>query len=75
MGEVVMTQKITDQELLDLVRGDSVWNRARQKFSGWSGKIDQVSQQRRALSPLDMRRMEFEAVSEIAAVLGVKLEA
>jgi hypothetical protein len=61
-----MTRR-TDDEVMSLLRGTSSLNEARKKFSGWAAKIEQASQQRTALSPIEMRRMEFEAVEAIIA--------
>lgn len=64
---------MTDEEVLRELRSDSAFNQARRAFSSWSGRIEQAQQQRRALSPIEMRRMEFEAVRAIASALGLKL--
>lgn len=56
---------MTDEQMLALLKGDSPFNRARQQFSNWSGKIDQSQRQRQALSPIEMRKMEFAAVEAI----------
>ena len=58
----------TDIEVLDNMRIPSRLNRARQKFSSWSGLIEQAGQQR--MSPTELRRMEFEAVVEIITAYG-----
>jgi hypothetical protein len=57
---------MTDREVIEALESDSPLNQARQKFSYWSARIEQAGQQRRALSPIAMRRMEFEAVKDIA---------
>jgi hypothetical protein len=56
---------LPDNLIMELLRGQSALNRARAKFSSWRAKIEQAGQQRTALSPIEMRRMEFEAVEEI----------
>jgi hypothetical protein len=65
--------KMTDEELIAELRSTSVLNRARRQFSNWSAKIEQAQAQRRPISPIEMRRMEFEAVRAIANELGVKI--
>lgn len=60
----------TDDEVMDLLRGDSVLNKARQVFSGAAVSIEQAGQQRGGLPPIEMRRLEFEAVDRIAAALS-----
>jgi hypothetical protein len=67
-----MTRR-TDAEVMDLLQNGGAFNKARIIFSGACGKIEQAGQQRSGLSPIELRRMEFEAVEEIAAVLGVSL--
>lgn len=63
--------KWTDQQVLDamdyLKPTDKALNRARQVFSSASAQIEHKSQQRGALSPIQMRRMEFDAVLKIIA--------
>lgn len=55
----------TDAEVMELLRSDSKLNRARQQFSNWSANIEQAGQQRTPLTPIEMRRMEFEATEAI----------
>lgn len=55
----------TDNEVMKELKSNSAFNKARQKFSSWSAKIEQAGQQRRPLTAIEMRRMEFEAVKEI----------
>jgi hypothetical protein len=62
---------MTDQEVLDALNTDTPLNRARRQFSSWSGKIEQAGQQRRPISPIEFRRMEFEAVRAIAKALDI----
>lgn len=64
---------MTDEEVVRALQEDSPFNRARRVFSAQSARIEQASNRPRALSPIDMRRMEFEAVRKIAHELGVKL--
>lgn len=65
--------EMSDAEFMAELRSDTKFNRARQKFSSWSGKIDQAQLQSRALSPVELRKMEFQAVREIAKELGLEL--
>lgn len=60
----------TDAEVMELLRGDSALNKARQVFGSASAQIEQAGQQRHSLPPIEMRRMEFEAVEKIAAALA-----
>lgn len=65
--------KLTDSQVLELLKGNSNWNKARQEFSNGRGQISNASNQRTPLSPIEMRRMEFEAVAKIASILGLDL--
>lgn len=60
---------MTDEEVFNELRSESVLNTARQLFSTWSAKIEQAQQQRSALPIIELRRMEFKAVQEIARVM------
>jgi hypothetical protein len=64
----------TDQEVMELLRSDTPLNRARREFSTASARIEQANQQQKPFGPIEMRRMEFEAVERIAAALGEKNE-
>lgn len=65
-----MKTRMTDEAVIALLQdGESVLNRARREFSGGCARIEQAGQQRTPLSPIEMRRMEFEAVERVAAVL------
>lgn len=66
---------MTDQECIELLRGDSQLNRARQLFSSWSARIEQAQQHRSPLSPIEMRKMEFEAVEAIVIALSLSIPA
>jgi hypothetical protein len=61
----------TAEEIMAELRSDSRLNKARAAFSANSARIEQASQQRRPLSPVDIRKMEFEAVGAIAKALEV----
>jgi hypothetical protein len=65
---------MTDKETMDLLRGTSQWNEARRIFSGECGRIEQAGMQRDPAGPIEIRRMEFEAVQRIAKVFGVDLQ-
>lgn len=56
---------LTDQELITELRSESSLNRARREFSNYMAKIDQAQAQRKPITILDQRRMEFEAVERI----------
>lgn len=58
---------MTDSEVMAELRGDTPLNRARREFSSACGQIDQAARQRHGLNPVEMRRMEFEAVAKIVA--------
>ena len=70
-----LAKNFTDQEVINEITSPSLLNKARQKFSFWSGRIDQAQRQRVPLSPVELRRMELQAVEDIAATLGVKFGA
>lgn len=62
--------RMTDEEMMSELQSDSVLNKARKIFNGQSAKIEQVMQQSRPISPIEMRRMEFEAVQKIQTILN-----
>jgi hypothetical protein len=64
---------MTDVELIELLRGDSPLNKARQQFSWGCARIEQSMAQRKSLNPIQMRIMEFDIVKKIAKELGVEL--
>jgi hypothetical protein len=68
-----MGKAMTDGEVLAELRTDSVLNRARRALSSHCGRIEHAQAQRSPPSPVDVRRMEFDAVREIASLLGVEL--
>lgn len=65
---------MSDAEVSAALRSDTPLNRARAAFSGACGAIEQAGQQARPAGPVEIRRMEFEAVERIAAILGVEIE-
>jgi hypothetical protein len=62
---------MTDQQVMAELRSDSLRNKARAAFSSAAAGIEQACEQRRSPGPIELRRMEFEAVEKIAAILGV----
>ena len=56
---------MNDDEVMRELRSNSPWNKARQVFSSESARIEQAAAQRTPLTPVEMRRMEFEAVQKI----------
>lgn len=64
---------MTDEELFKELGSTSPLNKARKRFNSWSAKIEQAQLQREPLSPIRLRKMEFEAVKAIAKELGVIL--
>lgn len=62
--------RLTDDQVMALLRGDSPLNRARATFSGFAARIEQAGQQRQPIGPIEMRRLEFEAIAAIAKDLG-----
>jgi hypothetical protein len=60
-----MPQKLTDDELLDLIRSDTPLAKARARFSHWFATIEQMEGQAKLPSILDIRRVEIEAVEDI----------
>jgi len=63
-------RKMTDDEVLANMRGQTPLDKARRSLSGACARIEQAGSQRAPLAPIDLRRMEFEAVAEIAAALA-----
>ena len=63
---------VTDQEVVDELRSSSPLNKARKVFSSWSAKIEHASIHSTPIDPIEWRRMEFQAVAEIAGALGLK---
>lgn len=59
--------RLTDQQVMDLLRSDGPYQRARKAFSAAAARIEQASQQRTPLGSIELRRLEFEAVDAIVA--------
>lgn len=67
--------RMTDEAVVGEIKGTSTLNNARREFSHWSAKIEQAGQQqRKPLTSIELRRLEFEAVVAIALAIGVKLK-
>ena len=66
-------EPMTTEEVLHHLGSDSLLNQVRRKISSHTGKVEQAMQQVKSLSPVALRRMEFEAAIEIAATLGIDL--
>ena len=64
-----------DISTMALLKGEGPFQEARKLFSSHSARIEQSQQQRRPSSPIEVRRMEFEAVVAIAKALGVLKDA
>lgn len=60
----------TDAEVMDVLRSNTSLNRARAKISGFAGRIEQEGMQHRPAGPIEIRRIEIEAVEAIAAELA-----
>ena len=65
--------KLTNEQIIELLQSEKPINKARREFSSASASIEQSSQQRTPLSPIDMRRMEFGAVEKITNAMGLHL--
>lgn len=58
-------RKLTDREILEAMRADTPINRVRMLFGREFARIDTAFRQRTALSPIEYRRMEFEAAEKL----------
>ena len=56
---------MSDEEILAEMQSDSLLNKMRQMFSGERARIEQAAQQRVPLTPIQFRRMEFEAAEKL----------
>jgi len=59
---------MTDNEVIELLRGDSPLNKARQIFSSYYGMIEQDQMQRNPSGPIDILKIQFEAVQKIREI-------
>ena len=57
--------RLNDNEVMELLRGNSTLNKARQVFSSYSAMIEQSLEQNKPIGPIEIRRLEFEAVQKI----------
>lgn len=71
-GKVVATlvvpgriSPMTDDEVMQALRSDTPLNRARAEFTNAWGTIELAAMQRKPPGPIEIRRMEFEAVEAI----------
>lgn len=62
---------MTDEEIVALTQGDSLLERARKEFRAQCDKLEKVDAD--GARPLNVHRMEFDAVRKIASILGVEL--
>jgi hypothetical protein len=58
---------LNDNEVLELLRGDSALNKARQVFSSYCGVMTSLEQSK-PIGPIEIRRLEFEAVQKIKEI-------
>lgn len=56
---------MTDEEVVAELLRDTKLNRARRAYSASIAQLEQAMMQRRRPGPIEMRRMEFEAVKKI----------
>lgn len=66
--------KLTDKEVVDLMNYPCAIALARREFCSAVGKIDQAMAQRNPPTPIELRRMEFDAVRRIALAFGIAVE-
>lgn len=70
--------RLTDEDVMAQLNSNTPLNRARRVFSGEVGRFEQAymnaDAQGRSISPIESRRMEFEAVQRIAEALAPKEE-
>lgn len=59
--------RLTDGEVMELLRSDSPLNKARRILSSFAARMEQSQD-----GPIELRRLEFEAVAAIALVLQSK---
>lgn len=64
---------MTDEEVVAELLRDSKLNRARRVYAASIARLEHAMMQRRRPGPIEMRRMEFEIVKQIAEVLEAKL--
>jgi hypothetical protein len=64
---------LSDREIIDLMQTNLTVNTVRFIMNSAAGRIEQAYQQRQKPSPIDVRRMEFEAANEICRLFGKEL--
>lgn len=65
---------MTDAEIMAALRSDTPLSRACRILHSAYAEIEQGMEQRRPLSALDVRNIEFDAVKPIAACFGATVE-
>ena len=65
--------RMSDDEVMTYMRGNGMLNKVRIAFAGEAARIEQAALQSDPPSPMEVRRMEFEAARTIAAVLGITI--
>lgn len=64
---------MTDKQIVTMLGSNTPIDKARQVFSSQAARIHNAYLQRLPPTPVEVRRMEFEAVQKIAEALGVNL--
>lgn len=65
-----MSERRTNAQVMTELRSDTPLNRARAQFSSYAARIEQEANQRDPAGPIELRRIEFEAVEAILAAYG-----
>ncbi|TLX16218.1 hypothetical protein [Rhizobium sp. MHM7A] len=68
------TEIMSNQEILAELKSGSLLNQARRILSTTMAEIDTGLKQRKPLTIFEVQNLEFSAVIEIAALLGVELK-
>ena len=63
----------TDAQVMAELGTKTPLDRARQVFSSCAAHIEQMGHQRKPLLPIELRRLEFEAVEKILRAYGIEL--
>lgn len=71
---VVSKHVMNSEQVVAEMQSDSVLNKARQIFSFAYAGIEQGMAQRKPLTIIEARALEFDAVIRVAALLGVELK-
>ncbi len=66
---------MTDEETLTAMNSDTLLNKVRQMFSGQHAHLEQACLQRVVPTPIEFRKMEFEAAEKILEVVLGELAA